>query len=238
VSRPNLARWMAILVLVLLPVSSALVVRAAPPAAPMLGFTPTVTSTVATPILVTPTPVTPTPGTPITETPTATPTTMPPQCVPVISKRAAPDVARPGDEVIFTIEVTNRGRAAAVDARVIDTVPEYLEILEVAVTPPDQGREMTPRRGQTVIVNVGTIGQDFPVTVVIRTRVRQDAPPEVCVENLAEFRAPNCPDRSATIICTLPESGGKTLWPMAVGGLGLCLLALGLALAKRSRAYR
>jgi uncharacterized repeat protein (TIGR01451 family) len=156
--------------------------------------------------------------------------------VPVITKRAVPELARPGDEVTFTIEVSNRGRAAAVDAWVIDTVPAYLEILEVAVHPSDQGREVTPRRGQRVVVDVGTLGQGFPVTIVLRTRVRQDAPPEVCVENLAEFRAPNCPDRSAAIICTLPESGGKNLRPMAVGGLGLCLLALGLALAKRSRA--
>ncbi len=222
-SRPNLVvRWTAILVLVLLPVSRALVVRAAPPAAPMLGFTPTVTSTV-----VTPTPVTPTP---------ATPTTLPPRCIPVITKRAAPDMARPGDEVIFTIQATNRGQAAAVDARVIDTVPAYLEIMEVTVLPSDQGQEVTPRRGQTVVVDIGTIGQDFEVTIVIRTRVRQDAPPYICVENLAEFRAPNCPDRSAAIICTLPEAGGTTTWWMVAGGLGVCVLALSLGLAKRGRA--
>jgi uncharacterized repeat protein (TIGR01451 family) len=145
-------------------------------------------------------------------------------------------MARPGDEVIFNIEVTNEGRAAAVDARVIDIVPAYLEILEVTVTPSDQGQEVMPRRGQRVVVDVGTIGQGYEVTIIIRTRMRQDASPHVCVENLAEFRAPNCPDRSAAILCTLPESGGKTPWPIAIGGLGLCLLVLGLTLAKRSRA--
>jgi hypothetical protein len=95
---------------------------------------------------------------------------------------------------------------------------------------------VTPRQGQRVVVDVGTIGQGFEVTVVIRTRVRQDAPPDICVENLAEFRAPNCPDRSAAIICTLPVSGGTTSWPMVVSGLGVCVLVVGLALAKRSRA--
>jgi uncharacterized repeat protein (TIGR01451 family)/LPXTG-motif cell wall-anchored protein len=213
---------MMILVLALLSVSHALVVRAAPPPAPVLGFTPTVPPTV----------VTPTPGTPTI----ATPTTLPPRCIPVIAKQAVPDMARPGDEVIFVIEVTNEGRAAAVDARVIDTVPAYLEILEVTVTPSDQGQEVMLRRGQTVVVDVGTIGQGYEVTIVIRTRMRQDAPSYVCVENLAEFRAPNCPDRSAAIICTLPESGGTTTWWMVASALGACLLALGLALAKRSRA--
>ena len=86
-----------------------------------------------------------------------------------------------------------------------------------------------------VIVDVGTIGQAYEVTVVIRTRMRQDAPPYLCVENLAEFRAPNCPDRSAAIICTLPESGGTTTWWMAAGGLGVCVLVLSTMLVKRAR---
>jgi len=147
-----------------------------------------------------------------------------------------PEVARPGDEVIFTIEVTNEGRKTAVDARVIDTVPAYLEILEVTVTPPDEGEEVEPRNGQTVEVNVHEIEEGEKVTIVIRTRVRQDAPPEVCVENLAEFKAPNCPDQNAAILCTLPETGGTTPWWMVAGGLGVCVLVLGLALGKLGRA--
>jgi LPXTG-motif cell wall-anchored protein len=135
--------------------------------------------------------------------------------------------------VIFTIDVTNEGREKAVDARVIDSVPEYLEVVAVRVEPSDEGQEVTPRNGQTVVVDVQDIGQGEKVTIFIRTRVRQDAPPKVCVENLAEFRAPNCPDQSAAVICTLPETGAATPWWMVVGGLGVCALVLGLALAKR-----
>jgi uncharacterized repeat protein (TIGR01451 family)/LPXTG-motif cell wall-anchored protein len=223
-----LLRWMPIIVLILLPISTVIVVDAGPATAPMLGFTPTVTATAtetATP----------------TETSTATATVTkvtppPPPCIPVIAKRCEPAVAQPGEEVICTISVTNTGRAAAEHAQVIDHVPDYLEIRGVAVDPEDQGREMIPRIGQQVIVDIGTIGPGFEVTIVIRTQVREDAPRDVCVENLAEFRAYNCPDEGAAVICTgLPETGGSSiLWTVA-GGLGTVLLVLSLVLAQRHR---
>jgi hypothetical protein len=52
----------------------------------------------------------------------------------------------------------------------------------------------------------------------------------------AGFRAHNCPDRSAVIVCTPPETCGTTPWWMVAGGLGVCVLVLGLALSKRERA--
>jgi uncharacterized repeat protein (TIGR01451 family)/LPXTG-motif cell wall-anchored protein len=180
----------------------------------MLGFTPTATATPTT---------------------TVTPTTVTQVCIPVITKRCEPAVAKPGEEVICTIFVSNTGRAAAVNAQVIDHVPDDLEILDVSVDPEDQGQEMIPRIGQQVIVDVGTIGPGFEVTIVIRMRVREDTPQDVCVENLAEFRAYNCPDEDAAVICTLPETGGSSILWMVAGGLGTVLLVLSLVLAQRHR---
>jgi uncharacterized repeat protein (TIGR01451 family)/LPXTG-motif cell wall-anchored protein len=148
-----------------------------------------------------------------------------------------PEIAGPGDEVIFTIEVSNQGNEKAVGAYVFDDIPEHLEVEDVVITPADQGMWEKTNSSQQVVVSLGTIGRDLGVVrIEIHARVRQDAPPKLCVENLAEFRAHNCPDRSAVIICTPPETGGTTPWWMVAGGLGVCVLVLGLALSKRERA--
>jgi uncharacterized repeat protein (TIGR01451 family) len=204
-----------ILVLAVLALLRVTIVGAAPPEAPLAGIT--VTPTIA---------VTPTPAS----------TRLPYVCDPIIRKRVSPEVAQPGEEVLFVISVVNIGREAAADARIIDRVPDYLEILEVQVIPEDQGQELLPRKDQTVLVDLGTLGQDFEAAVAIRARVREDAPAPLCVENVAEFRAPNCPDRSAEVACwQLPESGGQQLsWMVPIGEI-VAALGLGLALAKRKR---
>jgi uncharacterized repeat protein (TIGR01451 family)/LPXTG-motif cell wall-anchored protein len=163
-------------------------------------------------------------------------------CDPIIVKRVSPGVAEPGEEVVFSISVVNVGGAAAVDAHVLDNVPDYLEILEVTVHPEDQGQELLPRRGQTVVVDLGTLGQDFETEILIRARVREDLPVsqdshgQVCIENVAEFWAPNCPAREAEVSCwQLPESGGQRApWLLPIG-LVASVLALGLVLARTRR---
>jgi LPXTG-motif cell wall-anchored protein/uncharacterized repeat protein (TIGR01451 family) len=178
--------------------------------------------------------VTPTASPPQEATPTPVPPVYDGVCEPTIRKRTSRAAAQPGDEVVFAIDVVNEGQEAAIDVRVFDDVPDVLEILEVQVIPDDQGQEVLPRRGQRVLVDLGTLGQDFETTVVIRTRVREDAPPEVCIENAAEFRAPNCPDRRAAVVCwQLPEAGGaKQNWTL-IAGLATSLLGLGLVLLGR-----
>jgi hypothetical protein len=134
--------------------------------------------------------------------------------------------------------VVNVGQGAAIDAHVFDDVPDYLEILEVQVLPEDQGQEILPRNGQAVVVDLGTLGQDFETTITIRARMREGAPEKVCIENVAEFRAPNCPSRSAEVLCwQLPESGedrARTAWMLPVG-LGAAALGLGLFGANKVR---
>jgi uncharacterized repeat protein (TIGR01451 family) len=196
-------------------------VGASPPAAPPAGITVTPTMPVLTP---TPTPI----STPVD----------PADCDPIIVKQVSPGVAGPGDEVVFTISVVNVGRDAAIDARVFDDVPDYLEILDVQVSPEDQGQEMLPRSGQAVVVDLGTLGQDFETAITIRARIREDAPEKVCIENVAEFYAPNCPGRSAEVLCWgLPESGAlgaRTSW-MLLAGFSAVALGLGLLLANKLR---
>jgi len=155
---------------------------------------------------ITPTPTSPPPA----PTPTATPGAGVEVIDPVITKRGEPSEALPGEEVVFTIEVTNKGQHAAVGVVVIDEVDQYLEILEVTTT---QGTVHID--GQVVTVEVGTVGPSFVVVIVIRTRVRPDAPAPLELENMAVLRSPNGGNRNSPPVVIripstvlLPKTGG------------------------------
>ena len=227
----TLARWMPVFILSFLPISNIVVAGAGPSSAPMLGFTPTTTVTATATATATAT---------VPATVTATATRMERVCIPVITKRCEPAVAARGEEVTCIIVVKNEGEEKAENAHIIDDMPDYLDILDVVVDPAGQVRKQE-LNGQELDLDVGTIGRwngdgkPFEVKVIVHARVREDAPQPVCVENLAEFRADNCPDRAAAVLCTLPETGGTGIWWTAAGGLGTVVLVLGLLLAKRER---
>jgi uncharacterized repeat protein (TIGR01451 family) len=199
---------------------------AAPPTAPLLGITPTPTST-----------HTPTPT--VTPTPTSTPPSKKPppnECELVITKRVEPTEVRPGDEVLFTIEVTNQKHTGAVNTQVIDEISEYLEILDV-----DTSQGTWRQEGQKIIVDIGVIGQDYVVTIRIYTRVRDDAPTPLSLENLASARSDNCNDPKALALLRLvgepglPVTGGFSTWWLLAAILGTGLVAVSLALSRRSQ---
>lgn len=203
---------------------------AAPAEKPLMGITPTPTNT-----------PTSTPTNTPTSTPTATPTSTPvpvrkpPKVDPVITKIGGPSVAWPGEEVTFTIEVTNRGQAAAVGVVVTDDVPVYLEVLGVTAT---QGAAYA--QGQRVIVEVGTVGQDFVVRIVIRTRVRLDTPAPVEMENVAVFRSPNAgelwtPPVIIRVPALMPETGHTAAFWAILVLAGAAIAALGIVWRKRLR---
>ena len=203
-------------------------------AAPALGITPTYTPTV------TPTPtLTATPTSSVTPPPTPTPRPGAPDLA--IAKRGEPPEVSPGEEVTFTLEVTNRGTESAVGVVVTDEVSEYLEILEVTTT---QGAVTVD--GQKVTVDVGVVGPGFTVEIVIRTRVREDAPAPLEMENVALLTSPNGGDRiSQTVTIKVPRLlpvTGKLppawLTPVLVGILVTLALVGGGLVAKGIRMSR
>ena len=224
-------RWLPFLVLSaiilgLLVILGGLEAAAAPSSALALGITPTFTSTATSTVTPTPTPT-------VTRTP---PPSSRSPCDPVISKRAEPAEVRPGDEVLFTIEVTNRGQTAAINTVVIDDIPGYLEVRDVSTSQGTWRQE-----GQKVIVEVGVIGQDFVVKILIYTRVRDDAPAPLAVENLVTVRSDNCPEPSARAIVQivgapgrLPVTGGHSTWWLLAAVLGTGLVAVSLVASRRS----
>jgi uncharacterized repeat protein (TIGR01451 family) len=197
---------------VLVLVSHSIVVGAGPDPARLAGITPT------------PTPEEPGPG---DKTPVAK------VADPVIAKSADPAEAKPGEEVAFTLSAVNQGNIAAVEVVVTDDIPAYLEVIEVTTT---QG--VITIDGQRVTVQVGTMGPDFEVQIVIRARVRPETPAPLSLENVAILSCPNCHDRWARaeieiIGPGLPVTGGLGSWWMVAACLGTALVGVSLVLSRR-----
>jgi uncharacterized repeat protein (TIGR01451 family) len=172
----------------------------------------------------TPVPPTSTPGKPKEEKPDL-----------VIIKRGQPTKALPGEEVTFTLEVTNRGNAAAVDVVVTDEISPYLEILEVTTT---QGTVTI--EGQRITVYVGVVGPGFVVEIVIRTRVREDVPLPSTIENPpVVIEVPLLPPSGEGASQRQKEDAHAGVIPetsmLVLLGVGLATLLAGLRLRARRR---
>jgi len=130
-------------------------------AAPLAAITGTVTE----PPTRTPT------NTPDTRLPTATPhRDKPGPADPLVTKSVNVGEARIGDEVTFTIKVTNRGDDTANDVVVTDPIPDYMDVIEATTT-----RGNVSSNGRTVIVNVGPVAPGEEVTIRIRVRINERA---------------------------------------------------------------
>lgn len=115
-----------------------------------------------------------TPGVP--PRPTITPTRNPETgfADPAVTKAVNVAEARVGDEIVFTLSVTNRGNLAANDVVVTDPFPEYLDVIEATTT-----KGNVSSVGRTVIVDIGRLEAGEEVTIRIRVRVNELAqPPE------------------------------------------------------------
>lgn len=114
-------------------------------------------------------------STPIIE-PTLTPTRRPegdPEVAdPAITKAASPSEARIGDEIMFTLTVTNRGNVPAENVVVTDPVPDFCDILDVSASRGDVAVS-----GNTVVVTLGAVAPDEVISIQICTRVNERAQP-------------------------------------------------------------
>lgn len=217
------------------------------------------------PPVATPFPPSPTLGEPpVAPTPTKSPSSgnpaAPVDADPAITKSASAGEARVGDEITFTISVTNNGPATANDVVVSDPVAPYLDILDVTAS-----RGSVATSGNIVTVTIGAVAQGEVVTIRIRTRVNEQAQPpagrnattltttspgdnpdnnysEVTFTIVGQPTATISPTVSPTPMiempAELPRTGGESAGPnvallaVALGALGV---ALGVALRRRVR---
>ncbi len=156
---------------------------------------------------------------------------------PVIVKLSSLQLARPGENVLFTITNTNRGSLPATGIVVTDTVPNELEVVSASTS---QGAFRI--NGSTLSFNVGTVNPAQVVTLTISTRVRPDVQPPVDVINTAFLDYKEGPRRSASATLhilrgILPATGEHpdkvsdttSLWGLAI----LCALLVVLFMIHR-----
>ena len=195
--------------------------------------TPTITGTLptgtATPTpTITGTPPTATPtftGTP--PTPTATGTITPGMA---ITKAANVSTVRPGNTLVFTINVSNTGTAPAEDVTVSDTFVSVLNLSSVSTT---KGTYTVNTAANSVIVNIGTLMPNQAVTITITTRVNSTATATATYTNFArlthKFASITFSENSNTvsfivlITDILPPTGFAPLQDENQGGTGLFL---------------
>lgn len=145
---------------------------------------------------------------------------------PVIGKIATPPDALPGHEVTFTLTVRNQGIAQAQNVRVTDTVPGFLEILDVIVTP---SRPSSILPGNVVVVDIGTLdpyGTEV-VTIIITARVRPGTPAGTLMDNWAVVTCDGGEDQDDATVQVPPEPAGEVEFVPQPGTI--TLLGSGLA---------
>ena len=119
----------------------------------------------------TPTSVPTSTSTPAPSRPTTRPNPSEP-ADPAVTKSVNVSEARIGDEITFTITVTNKGPGTAEDVVVNDSIPDYLDVIQATTT-----RGNISSSGRTVRVDIGSVAPGDVVTIRIRVRVNERAQP-------------------------------------------------------------
>jgi len=126
-----------------------------------------------------------TPSPTSTATPTDTPSPTPTPSAtgvalitdPAVTKSGDPTIAQVGDTVTFTLVVTNEG-APAEDVVLTDTMPSFLDITAVLISPsPPSCDALSCVSGNTITIDFGTVTQDDEFTVTVTTVVNSSAAP-------------------------------------------------------------
>ncbi len=109
---------------------------------------------------------------------------------PAVTKQGVPANARIGDTVIFTITVGNNGTSDALNVVITDTMPDFLDIIQITIDP-ERGIPVTIT-GQVFTIDFGTITPSDLYTIIIVTRVNNLGRPPGGANNvvLASASAP------------------------------------------------
>jgi LPXTG-site transpeptidase (sortase) family protein len=101
---------------------------------------------------------------------------------PAVTKSGSPSTAVVGDTVVFTITVFNNGNTDALGVQLVDTVPNFLDILSVTISP-DLGQPVSIV-GNTVTIDMGTIAPIDIFTITLTTRVNNLGQPPGGMNNV------------------------------------------------------
>jgi uncharacterized repeat protein (TIGR01451 family) len=144
---------------------------------------------------------------------------------PYIIKIGEPPVAGPGAEITYTIRVINATAESALNLRVVDQMPDAIEILEGSASAGTLTID-----GQDVLLELDELQAGARLTIVLRTRVREDGSftqiiNEACLSSSSNA-SPRCAVMSFLRAGQLPGTGEAPLIALLVRA---GLVALGLA---------
>jgi uncharacterized repeat protein (TIGR01451 family) len=140
-----------------------------------------------------------------------------------ISKTVNPPFALPGASVTWTVSIANNSGANVDNLTVTDTLPDQLRLVSATSS---AGTVSTS--GQTVSVNLGTLGSGQNVTITIASAIREEVQPPYVITNSACLSTGQCAQAQVISINTLPSTG-ESRWsqwrgPIFIGGLALILV--------------
>jgi uncharacterized repeat protein (TIGR01451 family) len=151
---------------------------------------------------------TPSPVPSASPTPCPTPSPTPaPQPDLSVSKTDAPDPVQSGEQLTYTIVVTNAGAAPATEVSVRDQLPDKLHFNSVTSTQGSCTRSTSKKpktKGGTVTCSVGTLGAGGSATITVLTKATKP----VTLRNTATATASNVtPDADDSATATTVVRG-------------------------------
>lgn len=128
---------------------------------------------------------------------------------PAVTKTGSPATARIGDTVVFTITVGNNGTADALGVQISDTMPDFLDLVNITVSP---SAGITPViTGNDFTIVFGTVRpvDVFTVTIVTRVNVRGLPPGGSNAVTLSSTSVPDpLPNDSAATLVSIYSGSG------------------------------
>lgn len=207
---------------------------------PVVPPTSTPTDTPVVPPTSTPTN---TPVMPPTSTPVAPPTDTPTPALPpespgarpdlVLNKSVSPAVTQVGDQVVYTLTLSNAGSAPAVDVTIDDPLPAFLRLIDASAS---SGAVQIAGNRVTVVVPVVAPGE--VVTITIRAEVvAEPLPPdnrnvavasssstEITTDNNTSSSTvlPPVPDLTLTksVSPAVAQVGDQVVYTLTIGNIG------------------
>jgi uncharacterized repeat protein (TIGR01451 family) len=130
---------------------------------------------------------------------------------PAIVKLVDPAFALPGEDVIWTVTISNPNSTALTGVQIEDVIPAELTILSAT-----SSGGITSISGQTVTVSIPVLAPGASVQATIETRIRESIAPPYIIENVAVIQPPYTGSSSARVLSaqTLPETGEAPAWRM------------------------
>jgi len=148
---------------------------------------------------------------PTSPAPEDTPAPGPIVVDPLITKEQNLELAKVGDEVLYTLIATNPNSISIDEVSTSDTLPRQLDFVGAST---DQGQFTFDAGSNTITFLIGTLGPGQRVVMTIRTRVNALAQPGDQLRNAAIINVGPAPRGTSNVVVL-------TLTPGSVPGTGL-----------------